>query len=48
LLVKVEGSLQKRWVALYALASVWRREREKQMCTLISPHRAWRGEVMGV
>jgi hypothetical protein len=25
LLVEVEGSLRKRWVALYALVRVWRR-----------------------
>jgi hypothetical protein len=35
LLVEVEGSLLIRWVALYALASVWRRgEIEKHMCVL--------------
>jgi hypothetical protein len=52
LLVEVKGSLFKRWVALYALARVWRRgKREKHMRALTSPHltrarwsRAWRGE----
>jgi hypothetical protein len=35
LLVEVEESLLKRWGALYALASVWRRgEREKYMRVL--------------
>jgi hypothetical protein len=56
LLVEVEGILLKRWVALYALARVWRRgEREKHMrvlACLAPPGRveqgmAWRGDVMG-
>jgi hypothetical protein len=35
LLVEEEGSLLKRWVAIYALASVWRRgEMEKHTCAL--------------
>jgi hypothetical protein len=35
LLVEVEGSLLKWWVAICALARVWRRgEREKHMSTL--------------
>jgi hypothetical protein len=46
MLVEVGESLLKRWVALYALASVWRRrEREKHMRTR-SPHLAslgWAG-----
>jgi hypothetical protein len=54
LLVEMEGSLLIRWVALYALASVWRRgERGKHTCALArlaSPHRAgsggaWLGEA---
>jgi hypothetical protein len=59
LLVELEGSLLIRWVALYELASVWRRgEREKHMCMLArltSPSRAEagrdvarRGEATGV
>jgi hypothetical protein len=35
LLVEVEGSLLKRWAALYALSRVWRREeKEKHMRAL--------------
>jgi hypothetical protein len=35
LLVEIEGSLLIRWVALYTLASVWRRvERVKHTCAL--------------
>jgi hypothetical protein len=49
LLVEVEGSLLKRWVAIYALASVWRRgEKEKHTCALArlaSSGRAGRGVV---
>jgi hypothetical protein len=46
LLVEVEGSLLKRWVALYALVNVWRRgEMEKYTCTLASPRLA---ELSGV
>jgi hypothetical protein len=49
LLVEVEGSLFKRWVALYELVRVWRRgEREKHMRMLArvtSPGRAGRGGV---
>jgi hypothetical protein len=54
LLVEMEGSLLIRWIALYALASVWRRgERGKHMRALASPHRtghdeARQGEMMGV
>jgi hypothetical protein len=54
LLVEVEESLLKRWVALYALTRVWRRgEREKHTCVLArlaspaGPGRAGRGEAMG-
>jgi hypothetical protein len=53
LLVEVEGNLLIRWIALYELASVWRRgEMERHMRSLTSPRRAgwsgaWRGEVMG-
>jgi hypothetical protein len=51
LLVEVEGSLFKRWVALYPLVSVWRRgDREKHMHALsriASPGVAWRSEAMG-
>jgi hypothetical protein len=56
LLVEVEESLLIRWVALDALASVWRREKERNTRArlLTSPHLtelgpgvAWRGEVMG-
>jgi hypothetical protein len=56
LLVQMERSLLIRWVALYALASVWRRvEQEKHTCELTrlaSPHLAgrgvaWQGEAMG-
>jgi hypothetical protein len=48
--VEVEGSLLKRWVSHYALASVWRRgEREEHMhARACSPHLvgpAWCGEV---
>jgi hypothetical protein len=47
LLVEVEGSLLKSWVALYALTSVWRMgEREKHMRSLARLARsvgAWRG-----
>jgi hypothetical protein len=49
--VEVEGSLLKRWVALYALVNVWRRgEMEKYTCTLArSPRRAeWGGAGHGV
>jgi hypothetical protein len=50
LLVEVEGSLLKRWVALYALVSVWRRgEREKHtraLARLIGLGRAWQDEMM--
>jgi hypothetical protein len=54
--VEMEESLLIRWVALYALASVWRRgERGKHtsvLAHLASPRQAgrggaWRGEVMG-
>jgi hypothetical protein len=49
LLVEVEGSLLKKWIALYALASVWRRgEREKYthvLARLASPGWAGRGGV---
>jgi hypothetical protein len=49
LLIEVDGSKLIRCVALYSLASVWRRgEREKHVCTLAriaSPGVAWRGEV---
>jgi hypothetical protein len=42
LLVEMEGSLLIMWVALYALASMWRRgERGKH--SLASPRRAWHG-----
>jgi hypothetical protein len=51
LLVEMERSLLKKWVALYVLASVWRRgEREKHtrvLARLAESGRAWRGEVMG-
>jgi hypothetical protein len=42
LLVEVEESLLIRWVALDALASVWRREKERNTRArlLTSPHRA--------
>jgi hypothetical protein len=47
LLVQVDGSLLKWWVALYALARVCRRgEREKQMSALArlaGPGGVWRG-----
>jgi hypothetical protein len=44
LLVEVEGSLLIRWVALYALVSVWRRgEREKHTRALA--HLASSGRV---
>jgi hypothetical protein len=51
LLVEIEGSLLIRWVALYALASVWgRREMGKHTRALarlatLGRARAWRGEV---
>jgi hypothetical protein len=49
LLVEVEGSLLIRWVALYALASVWRRgEREEHtraLARLASPGRVEHGVV---
>jgi hypothetical protein len=54
LLVEIEGSLLIRWIALYALTSVWRRgERGKHtraLARLVSPHWAgpsvaWRGEA---
>jgi hypothetical protein len=49
LLVEVEGNLLIRWVALYALASVWRKgEWEKHTCVLACltrPGGAWHGEV---
>jgi hypothetical protein len=49
LLVEVKGSVLKRWVSLYAFASVWRRgEREKHTGTLVhlaSPSRAGWGVV---
>jgi hypothetical protein len=49
--VEEEGSLLIRWVALYALVSVWRRgEREKHTRALAHLARrggAWRGEAMG-
>jgi hypothetical protein len=57
LLVEVEGSLLKMWVALYALANVWRREEmEKYTCMLArlaSPSgvgwgMAWLSEAMDV
>jgi hypothetical protein len=51
LLVEVEGNLMKQWVALYALARVWRRgAREKHthvFTGLTLPGVAWRGEGMG-
>jgi hypothetical protein len=47
--VEVEEKLLIRWVALYALASVWKRgEREKHtraVARLASPDQAWRGEM---
>jgi hypothetical protein len=44
LLLEVEGILLKRWLSLYAFASVWRRgEREKHMRA--RPSVAWRGEA---
>jgi hypothetical protein len=50
LLVEMEESLLIRWVALYALVSVWRRgERGKHTRTLsclTGRGRAWRGEAM--
>jgi hypothetical protein len=50
--VKVEGSLLIRWIALYALARVWRRrEREKHtraLARLAGPGVAWRGEAMSM
>jgi hypothetical protein len=57
LLVEVEGSLLIRWIALYALASVWRRgETEKHTCALArlallgraGRSVVWRGEAMGM
>jgi hypothetical protein len=50
LLVEMEKSLLIRWVALYALTSVWRRgERGKHTRTrsvhLTGLGRAWRGEA---
>jgi hypothetical protein len=52
LLVEVEESLLKRWIALYALASMWRKgEIEKYtraLTRLASPGRAGRGEALGV
>jgi hypothetical protein len=52
LLVKMEGSIIIRFVALYALARVWRRgERKKDMCArssrLVGRGGAWHGEAMG-
>jgi hypothetical protein len=56
LLVEVEGSLFKQWVALYTLVSVWRKgEIEKHthaLARLAGPDVAWccvawRGETMG-
>jgi hypothetical protein len=46
LLVEMEGSLFIRWVALYALASVWRRG-EKGKHTLALARLAGRGGAMG-
>jgi hypothetical protein len=50
--VEVEGNLFLRWVALYALASVWRRgEMEKHkhvLARLTGWGGAWRGEAMGM
>jgi hypothetical protein len=38
LLMEVEESLLKRWVALYALATMWRRgERDKHTCAPTMP-----------
>jgi hypothetical protein len=46
LLVEVERSLLIRWVALYALVSVWRRgEREKHMRALTRFVSLWRGKT---
>jgi hypothetical protein len=46
LLVEMEENLLIRWVAPYALTSVWRRgERGKHTRSLASPGRAGRGEV---
>jgi hypothetical protein len=47
LLVEIEGSLFIRWVALYALASVWRREEKGKHTRARSSRRAgpWRGEA---
>jgi hypothetical protein len=49
LLVGVEGSLLKWWVALYTLARVWRREeREKHTCVLAHLTSLGHGEVMAM
>jgi hypothetical protein len=48
LLLEMKGSLLIRWVALYALASVWRRvERGKHTCALAHRVGAWRGDGRG-
>jgi hypothetical protein len=48
LLVKVEGRLLIKWVALYALVSVWRRgemKKHTRVRSLAGPDRAGRGMV---
>jgi hypothetical protein len=50
LLVEMEGIILIRWVALYVLASVWRRkeiEEHTRLPRLASPGGGWRGEAMG-
>jgi hypothetical protein len=50
LLVEMKKSLLKRWVALYALARVWRREKRKKYMRVLARQaglsRAGRDEVM--
>jgi hypothetical protein len=49
LLMEMEGSLLIRWVALYALASVWMRgERGEYTCTLALLAGPGWGRAMGV
>jgi hypothetical protein len=42
----LSGSLLIKWIALYALANMWRRgETEKHMCSFASSHRAGQGRA---
>jgi hypothetical protein len=50
LLVEMEEIILIRWVALYVLASVWRREEIEEhtrLPRLASSGGGWRGEAMG-